>query len=268
MPSNFLFSVKEGQLYHLGAPLHPDLLEQANRILAAHVIPEKTRRAYLESLLFCIASQRTSFERPLAFIRLLKESPLEGIADAEHLEAKSREAKLVNSDRFREALEFASAYDGGIERLVENFLLRPIETRRELNRVRYLAPKTASFWYLCLGGKRLMTLDVHNFRQIAGLGIEVKETHYNGKLRSKGKTKGRTVTTNPSIRGYERIEHETLELLENCDLLKDEEGSLNGALITALFWLSGANLTRGNDPRQPVLFKGCNELKFTSPYSE
>src|SRR3989344_5447901 len=43
--------------------------------------------------------------------------------------------------------------------------------REMLIRTKYLKGKTSSFWNLCLGGRKLLTLDVHNLRQLAGLGI-------------------------------------------------------------------------------------------------
>jgi hypothetical protein len=127
--------------------------------------------------------------------------------------------------------------------------------------VKWLGMKTSSFWYMCLGGTQLMTLDVHNLRQIGGLGIHVPEEHYRGEQRGDG----RTIVTIPSRAQYERIEADTLALLTGCAAVKNCRGP-DGALVSALFWVTGAKATRGYNPLQHDMFE-TPRLSFVSPYN-
>ncbi len=264
MGENQLFSFSNATLHYLGEPLQPEIIQEARETLQRHVVPVRTPRAYLEALLFCIASQRTNYERPLRFLELLHKEPTEALLDVGFLEKKAREGTLLHANRFGPAINFVKTYGRGIEAVVDDYLSKPIEMRRKLaSEARYLAFKTASFWYLCLGGKSLMTLDVHNYRQIAGLGIDVKPSHYDGRLRHDG----RNIVTDPSKAEYERIEKQTLELLQSQEELRDGDGKTDGGLLTSLFWITGAKIARGQQLRQMRLFGESPQLKFRMPYS-
>lgn len=142
---------------------------------------------------------------------------------------------------------------GNIAELVADFRNNPISMREQLVKdVKWIAHKTASFWYLCLGGQELMTLDIHNYRQIAGLGISIPETFYKGERRPNGKKEIKS----SSKKEYVRIEQETLELLD---------GQVTGAQATSLFWLAGAKATRNMNLYQQDLFEDP-VLPFESPF--
>lgn len=273
------FTIRDGQLLYVGEPITAALVDEAREVLKSHQAPDQSIESLYRSLFFCIASQRTKYEAAVRFGHMIERASFKELIDPVYLATQGMKAGLLHSNnpdwdrerkganRFYEVMDFIDHYDFDempIVKLSRELLEHPMETRRMLAKAKCnLAPKTASFWYLCLGGRELMTLDTHNYRQIAGLGpIEVKKEHYEGGLR---KIDGRMINTTPSVRGYERIERETLEALACCELLRDEGGKTDAALATALFWVAGAKAVRRNRPSQGTLF-GERPFGFTSPY--
>jgi thermostable 8-oxoguanine DNA glycosylase len=92
----------------------------------------------------------------------------------------SRQNLRFPEDRFTPFYKYSNKYKGGLTSLAQDILDNPRELREEItSNVKFMGLKTTSFWYLCLGGKELMTLDVHNLRQISNLDIiPIKESHY------------------------------------------------------------------------------------------
>jgi hypothetical protein len=274
------FMISDGALLYCGMPIGEGLVREAQSVLEKHVTRERDPVSLYKSVLFCIASQRTEYERAVEFTQSLGGASLDELRDDRFIVEHARAAALLHSNdplrasdprknRFKGAVAFADNY-GGIELLAADLLEHPIETRRLLNKQRCnLAPKTASFWYLCMGGRELMTLDTHNYRQLAGLlGNDehgaplVKPEYYEGKLR---KTDGRSINTTPCMHKYERIERKALEALQCCEALRGNSGRTDAALATALFWITGAKVKRRHNPLQMTFF-GDEQLEFESPF--
>lgn len=254
------------QLYFLGEPIdNSRFLEETKAVLDSHLVPDLSPRRLYESLVFCIASQSMVYERAVGLLRqtgLLKEPEFTEPGKVYNL---AKPNLRFPEDRFSPALRFAAEYNGGIIELVRDYLIAPKEVRETLvTQVKWLAHKTASFWYLCLGGTELMTIDIHNLRQIATLGpISVDRSLYEGSARRGGKTKGKQIVKAISPREYKRIEDKVLSALGHIPCLKDKRGSSNGALITTLFWWAGAKGRRESLQQQSL--PGLE--RFVPPYS-
>ncbi|MBI4158808.1 hypothetical protein HY500_00950 [Candidatus Woesearchaeota archaeon] len=266
------FSIRDGNLLYLGTPVEQSLLmQEAQTLLGNLQIPKHNEDMYYLSLIFCISSQRQDFEGTLRFIQeLLREmrdtsypnncypnffSTNVELPEYLYSVAKSqglRWAYVEGQNRFEPAFEYFGLRNMGRE--VKEFRQNPIEKREQLVRdVKWLAHKTVSFWGLCLGIEDLMVLDVHNYRQIAGLGINTPSSYYNGERRGNGKRELKS----PSGKEYVRIEQEALHLLE---------GRINGALATTLFWIAGAKARRGMNLYQRDLFGHECSIPLTSPF--
>ena len=259
-----LFYIKDGELYYIDRPVMDcSVSDEAREILEKIVIPEQTPEMFYLSLIFCIASHRQNYERPASLTRDLSRMSLSRdigdlLRDSDFVKDTAvlhgiRWGSVKEKNRVDPAFRDIEKYRG-IEGLVSDFKAAPMMMRDKLVQdVKWIAHKTASFWYLCLGGEQLMTLDVHNYRQIAGLGVEVPEEFYRGKRRGNGKKELRTA----SVGEYIRIEQETLKLLN---------GAVSGAMATTLFWLVGAKMQRGINLYQQGLFEEGTRLQFSSPY--
>lgn len=256
------FKVKDGKLYFCKEPIPGHVLAESRRVLNLHVVPDFSARSLYEALIFCIASQRVRFERPVSLVMLTHGASLDQLTDNAFLEEKRRESGAPCKGRFKEALDYMK--ERGIENVARDYLADPVETRRTLVKdVKWLAAKTASFWYLCLGGKRLMTMDVHNYRQLHGIGVDVDEHFFIGKRRD---TDDRPITTTPGLTKYERIEQDVYARFQGCEAVKNCTG-MDAALVTGVFWTVGAAVHRSGDPRQARLFDLPIQLPFETPYS-
>lgn len=274
-----LFSVEDGEFRYLGLPLDRRTIDDTAQVLDSHVAKNRTERALYERMIFCISSQFLTYERACEFVKSMRDEPLKRLKDpvfvmnraAGHIRFKS------TSDRYLPIFDFAKNYAGGIEGLANDLLSNPKAMRHSLDKdVNWVAYKTASFMHLCFGGKELMTLDIHNLRQIAGIGINVKDAYYLGRVRQSGLTKGMRIQVTPSKKDYDRIEEESLKLISDLDLpnqfpeFRNPDGSVNAAFATALFWWAGAQARRmGTGFFQGWLFEDNSApVKFESPFSE
>ena len=262
-----LFSVKDGTLHYLERPLTQKFIDETSKVLQSHVA--STERHIYESILLCVASQFLTYERACTFVKQFKNDSLEQLKDPAHIRQRALEAKLrFKNDRHTPIITYVNKYS--IKKFTDDFLAKPYEMRKELVTVDWIAHKTASFIYLCLGGTELMTLDVHNLRQIGRLDIEVDAAYFEGKRRQAGITKGKLVRKHPNADNYERIEQETLNLVERLKLGEKfpefkTSSKPNGAFLTALFWWAGAKARRTRNPYQGQLFD--TGPAFESPFS-
>lgn len=256
------------QLYFFGEPIDKSgFLNEAKAVLKTHIVPDLSPRRLYESLVFCIASQSMVYERAVDLLDRIGSIREPEFSEPERIYKIARPNLRFPEDRFTSALRFVTGYDGGITELARDYFRAPTEVREMLvSNVQWLAHKTASFWYLCLGGTELMTIDIHNLRQIAGLGpIQVERSLYEGKSRRGGKTKGKQIVKAISPRDYRRLEDEVLAALGHIPCLKDKRGNPNGALITTLFWWAGAKGKREILEQQSL--PGLERTLFRPPYS-
>ncbi len=255
------------QLYFLEEPIsNSNLLPEAKQVLRSHCAPDLSEQNVVKALIFAIASQSMVYERAVDLLTRLRTTSPEQLEQEGLVYSLAQPSSRFPEDRFSPAINFAANYSGGIGQLVQDYFANPAETRGKLvKEVKWLAHKTASFWYLCLGGTQLMTLDIHNIRQIAGLAeIEIDRKFYSGASRRGGKTRGKKIVNALTPAEYLRLERETLLLLGHIPALQDASGQPNGALITTLFWWAGAKGRREN-LRQLVL-PTMSITSFTSPY--
>ncbi len=246
--SSPLVCLKDARLYVKGGLASQDLFSRVKQVLRYHRIPDivnRPSRQLVEALLFCIGSQHTPFERAVAFARSLQSVSESELWKENYLAQMGSEAGLLFTDRFGRVLEFVQKYQGGIEGLAEDFLNSPLRVRRELMREKvYLAPKTASFWYLCIGGNDLMTLDRHALRQARGFGLQIPRVFTRGRLRPAG----RYIVDQPRIAEYEKLEARIIDRATSIPELRNG-GKANAALVTVLLWMLGVEDTRSTEDK-------------------
>ena len=260
---------EEGKLLFLGYPVEQtNVLEETKRVIEQHIADELDETTCLEKIIFCIGSQNSDFERPSRFIRRCRElytNPVENLRDIGFLKTIKPSMQYPSEIRVPPMYEYLNKkYEGSALAFAQDFLERPYEVRKEIvKEVKYVASKTASFFYLCFGGKELMTLDVHNFRHLYELGIDIPRRLYEKRVGKNGKS----ASNHPgSLRAYIRIENKAKEFLEPIFrqypefILRNEE--IDWAFVTALFWWDGARNVRDIDPRQEsfVGFKNKDEI--------
>lgn len=247
-------------------------IAHGKKVLDDHVVDKVKIESGLETLFFCIVSQGTTWEVASNFVDHLraeskkrglngsKYASLEVLNDRPALYAAAKKAKwrFTSGRRFDPSLDYFSQLDhewwAGIPQA-------GIEEREKLvKNIKWLGRKTVSFWHLCMGGKNLMTLDVHVMRGLNDLGVELDERYFDPVKRKDGSQIVRHV---PSGKDYLRIEAQAKSLLE-----KDERFSYDGrvdlALATSVLWWRGAN--RG-DSEQGYLF-GSGLRSWALPYAK
>jgi thermostable 8-oxoguanine DNA glycosylase len=259
------FKVESGTLTFCKKPISRHIIEETKRVLKLHVAPDLSARSLYEALIFCIASQRVRFERSVSLVMRTHGATLEQLTDNAFLEDVRKEAGAPCKGRFKESLDYMQHYPGGIEAVARDYLKNPRDMRRTLvKEVKWLAAKTASFWYLCMGGTKLMTMDVHNYRQMAGAGVAIDKRYFVGQRRT---TDDRPITTTPGLSKYEQIEQDVFARFQDCPTAQNGQG-VDGAFVTGLFWTVGAAAHRGDDPHQSRCIDVPVRLAFATPYSK
>lgn len=264
---------------------------EARTVLEGHIIPvfpfshvdrdEKVRFFY-EALLFAVGSRNTSFARVLSFMESLREE--DGTTDVGKISDPSFIASRMNGhglplggNHFEDALEFVNRE--GIKKVVYDFLSRPEEYREEfVNAVNGVGYKTASLWHICLGGRDLMALDLHNLRQIGGLNlpeIQLPEGVLNPKPRVGGKMQGRRIAQALTHKQYADVEKRAKGYFQRFKGLFDfphvplEGGDsfdfFSAAMLTAVLYWNGVKSSRGLNLFQEN-YLGVS-LGFEPPYS-
>ncbi|MDA3856206.1 MAG: hypothetical protein PF569_08165, partial [Candidatus Woesearchaeota archaeon] len=262
-----IFSLNSNELQYCEGRIPQEIIDENKFILDGHIIPKISERKCLEAAIFCLASQALVFERASTFANDIAKTSDENLQDNEFVYNLSRQYLRFPEDRFTPFYKYSNKYKGGLTSLAQDILDNPRELREEItSNVKFMGLKTTSFWYLCLGGKELMTLDVHNLRQISNLDIiPIKESHYLGKRRSTGKC----IPTGTSNKEYLKIEKEVQQyfrenMMTNTFLF--ENGNLDSSFLTALFWWEGVKIERGINPYQTNLFKNTLDLGKVLPY--
>lgn len=189
-----------------------------------------------------------------------------------HKLALEGESRLMwKENRFEPFYDYAGN-NGGIAKLAQDYIDNPQEVRQSIDDIKWLGLKTASLWYVCLGGNgSIITLDVHNTRQSAGLGITIPDRYYAPKKRLSGNSRGRTDLWQISGKDYVRVENDLIGLFRKSRLVErnpamlNECGDIDGSFVSALLWWPSTMHSRGESFNQLSLF---SESRFFSPYSK
>lgn len=238
------FTKPNGDLLYHGQYVPEQLRRNATRTHEGHIVPEITERYALQALVYCIAAQYTGFSRHAEALRRVTSAPLEQLHDADYLDAQVRGVKSIQSkkkdNRFAPIMQFIDSWRGGLTGLIDTFIDDPVTVRRCFaDEVDYMSCKTTSLWYLCLGGPELMTLDRHNMRQLAGIGIDVPSRYTVGRSRILKKYGRRNVTDSiRTVDEYEDFESQAIERLSDIPWLH-VDGYFSPARATCLFWYTG-----------------------------
>ena len=250
-----VFSYKKGNIYVLGREVNEETLEDISKVRLSHIVPSKSERHLLESLIWVLANQRINYERTVAFLHQLHGIKLEMLRDPEIVYKIAHETELrwFDTNRFESALNYVEQ-NGGVKEVAENYLENPHEFRKELvSKVKWMGMKIASMWYQAIGGEKdILCLDVHHLREAANMGVEeVPRTSYIGHERRKGMTAGRFELRSINKRKYEEIESKLVELITSSRTAKkypefffNEDGILNGLFTSALLWGMSAQAYR------------------------
>jgi len=232
-------------------------IEEAKKVLSNHIVKRDSPESFLESLIFCIASQATPWERASAIVYHLRDesypgqkdarfkfSSLEIVSNPEKVEeiAKNNEWRFHHQKRFSPAIEFYRNIGNlPVEKLKMYFkeIKNADSDYREdvVGKIKYVSRKTFSFWHLCLGGKNLLPLDVHIRRQLSELGVEMNSDYYTLKRR---KTDGQRVVRELDKKEYLRIESKALELFSQDKRFKNGNDKVDVSFVSSLLWWRGA----------------------------
>ncbi len=241
-------------------PLKQAEVNDAQSVLKGFVIPKPSLEWITKASIFSIAVQQIRTKRAKKFLDSFNGCSIDELTDPWFVEAHAKRKKMKDPDRYVAIMQYIDSY--GHEKFVKDYLANPFEFRDEVvKEVKGVGHKTASMLYLCFGGTELMTLDVHCFRQLSGLGVEINPDYHVGRVRKSGATKGKIVKSIPSRTDYLRIECESLGLVGKNKLYRrfPEFGTgekINAAFTTALFWWLGmqAEDKPSESPYQNKLF--------------
>lgn len=273
----FSYDAENKEILLLGNPISHEDLTEIQRIRKRHVIPESHPRNiekyYLKSLIWTIANQRINYERALKFMNSLHGLTIEELRNPGLIYNIAREGELswIKENKFEPALDYMKE-NGGIKEVVKTLLENPYNVRGELSRIKWLHLKSASLWYLALGGdESLLIIDSHNAGQAAALGIEVPEKTYFGYRVGSGKNEGKREKSSLSRGQYLQVEQDILNLVHTSNLrekypkfLLNEKGTLDGGFLSILLWWTSVQAYRKMNLRQRDLF-GMSD-SFISPY--
>jgi len=248
-----------------------DEIEEARRVLEDHIVDPLTKEGALESLVWCISSQAQGWEAASRFVYNLRDMSHPGDPDARGKYAslmtlrdrdKVVEASRSAGLRFTKANRCGPAltYFSGINNWWDEIVESEVALRKEyVDRLQWVGNKTYSFWHICLGGTKLIALDVHVMRGLMELGVEMNEYYVVPRARI---TDTQLVRKTPNTKDYERIEREARNLFSGDERFLLDNGNVDMALVDGVLWWKGAN--RGNQ-RQGHLFG--NAASWTMPYS-
>jgi hypothetical protein len=240
-------------------------------LVKTQTVPEHTADFLYRSLAFVITSQATGYERPLRFTQSLSRVPLEMLADENFMTTAARSNGLgFGEDRYSEIYHFMRE-QGGIDHALENARADPIGFREKITKVRHIQLKSASFILFAWGiDASYLILDVHHARQLAGLGLDVDDKHYD---RTRVRSDGRKINESFGKMKYLAIEREAIDFLKMFPALQDAQGGLDCRLTSAIIWGAGAIGSRGHNPYQGQLFgthipSAMQETPFTPPHEQ
>lgn len=253
-------------------------INEAKKVLEDHVVKPLTEEGALESGIFCIASQANDWEMASKIIYALRDhsgngstnareriTSMKTITDATLVEkiAEKNGWRFHHEKRFTPFINyFSDAPVGWWSQIREAHIDQRTEYVRD---IKYIGDKTFSFWNICLGGTKLLALDVHVMRGLTNLGIQMNENYVIPKLRKKKTGNGyQKVRKTPPTKDYLRIEREARNLFrEDGRFFNDSEGEVNLALVDAVLWWKGA---KRQDSGQAYLFSDWRE-SHALPYA-
>lgn len=249
-------------------------IEKARRILNYHIVNPLTRDGALEVGLFCICSQATPWEIACRFVHNLRDvayhgdrgarnryAPRSFLIDKKEVDAASERAgwRFANMGRFDEFIDYFGSLgetDAGWWNRIKG---AGVGLRGyHVERVKWLSSKTFSFWNICLGGTKLLALDVYVMTGLRDLGIDIPESFVIPQAREVGSQK---VRKTPSAKKYLEIEQKASGLFQG-DSRFTHNGEVDLAMVDAVLWWGGAN--RG-EAEQGCLF-GSDQFEIISPY--
>ena len=244
-------------------------IENARKVLSDHLVNPLNREGALESLLFCIASQATRWEKASNFIYSLrrnsqgdehKYTSWEDLIDKEKVNAIALENnwRFAYNRRFDEAIDYFQSQRG--EWWI-NIINSDSESREWFcEKIKWLSRKTFSFWHICLGGTNLLALDVYVTKGLSSYGLEINPHFFTPKSRS---NEGQKVRKTPSKKEYLRIEYKAKSFFSQDERFLLPSRRLDMALVDSLLWWKGASR---KDLNQGNLF-GSGVDSWMLPYS-
>ncbi|MEK6945612.1 MAG: hypothetical protein AABW63_02365 [Nanoarchaeota archaeon] len=226
--------------------------EKGSKVLNHHFVEPLTKEGALEAGIWCIGSQATPWEMARDFIYRLRKfsypddpnshekiSRIEVTTDVSLVNRCSKEVgwRFAYSDRFREFIEYFGKlnYDKDWHYEVRD---SDGDFREEIvQEVKWMGRKTFSFWHICLGGKKLLALDVWIMKALKDLGVDVPDHFVTSIARNVGSQK---VRKTPGKTDYLRIEEEARRLFSK-DGRFVRDGQVDMALVDGVLWWKGAS---------------------------
>lgn len=218
-------------------------LEAGRRVLSDHLVKELTRESTLESGIFCIASQATPWEIATRIVKRLRPAdclyaPWDVLTSKEKVNRAAHDIRwrFAHNNRFDSLIDYVSHRSGDWWNEVKEGTF--VEREKWGEDVPYMSRKTFSFWQLCLGGTRLIALDVHVMRGLQKLGVSIPNGYVTPQSRTKGTQK---VRKTPNAKEYLRIEEDARALFAQDERFLLANGDVNLALADSVLWWQGAH---------------------------
>tara|TARA_Y100000034_G_scaffold129998_1_gene187484 strand:+ start:2264 stop:3217 length:954 start_codon:yes stop_codon:yes gene_type:complete len=271
-----IFSYQNNEILLNGTKISKRDIEDIKAIKEKHIIPLNNEIYQYESLIWVISNQRVMYEEALKFmIKDIHGLPLNELKDPETVYSKAKKGvlKWLQQNKFEPLFEYMKN-KGGIEKVVGEFIENPFEMRDEISKIKWIKNKSASLWYLTLGGDdSLIILDTHLSRQVASLGIDIPKEVIEGYIIQSGNNKGKRGRRSLSKGQYQRVEKDLTKILMSSNTVKrfskefiNKDGKLNGCFTSIFLWWMAVQSYRNENLRQLNLLDLSD--KFVSPYRE
>lgn len=291
---------KENRRFKMALPISDAELARAREVLRNFQVKHRSRQAGLESGLFAIANQASPWERPSKFVYALRKASypddphalqryasLAVLTDEERVNTIAKQSgwRFHHQDRFGPFLRyFGAREDAWWEEVIHANEEARMKYIREID---FISLKTFSFWQLCLGGTKLLPIDIHVRRHLSGLGVPIDEIYRVGTTRPhrkkqpvssdshseffpsdlflpapSSKQPTQTVVEEPTLSEYLRIERDARALFAQ-DIRFCPDGNVDMALVAAVLWWRGAHR---QEAYQAQLFGGDMGGSWKLPY--
>ncbi len=218
-------------------------VDAGRRVLQDHVVKDLNRGSALESGIFCITSQATPWEIAARLVKELRPAgclyaPWDVLTSKEKVNetARTMRWRFAHNNRFDSLIDYVRDRNDSWWNEIKDGTF--VEREKWSEDVPYMSRKTFSFWQLCLGGTRLIALDVHVMRGLQKLGVAVPDSYIIPQARTIGKQK---VRKTPDSREYLRIEEDARALFATDERFLLEDGVVNLALADSVLWWRGAH---------------------------
>jgi hypothetical protein len=232
------FSIVGKELYYDGKSLPQAMIVKAREATEFIRTPAQTPSDYYKKMLQYLATVRNRQFKENEVYEALHDATPEQLADATFVRLRIRKT-LVPPDRYIDLLAFVHA-QGGIEKVVEQYLSSPQEVRRVLAGINKYGMDSASYFFEAIAPQdmqnRFFLINPKVVHQLPNLDIHLNSAPY----KRRGPHR-KQQTYHLKDEAYENAERQLLVKLTGVRQLQHPDGTLDRVLASKVLTIGTQN---------------------------